>query len=132
MRGLLFSIAIFLFTAFTPLVAQEGMEGLRYGKLENGLTYYVKHSKAEPGRVSFYLLQNVGSILEEDHENGLAHFLEHMAFNGTTHFPGGVMPYLRGKGIFTFNARTGTIKPCIISRTYPRLTGDWSIRVCLS
>ena len=48
MRGLLFSIAIFLFTAFTPSVAQEGMEGLRYGKLENGLTYYVKHSKAEP------------------------------------------------------------------------------------
>lgn len=107
MRGLLFTITIFLFTAFTPLVAQEGMEGLRYGKLENGLTYYVKHSKADPGRVSFYLLQNVGSILEEDHENGLAHFLEHMAFNGTTHFPGGVMPYLRGKGIFTFNARTG-------------------------
>ena len=107
MRGLLFTITIFLFTAFTPLVAQEGMEGLRYGKLENGLTYYVKHSKADPGRVSFYLLQNVGSILEEDHENGLAHFLEHMAFNGTTHFPGGVMPYLRGKGIFTFNARSG-------------------------
>ena len=107
MRGLLFTITIFLFTAFAPLAAQEGMEGLRYGKLENGLTYYVKHSKAEPGRVSFYLLQNVGSILEEDHENGLAHFLEHMAFNGTTHFPGGVMPYLRGKGVFTFNARTG-------------------------
>ena len=107
MRRLLFTIIIFLFTAFSSLVAREGMEGLRYGKLENGLTYYVKHSKAEPGRVSFYLLQNVGSILEEDHENGLAHFLEHMAFNGTTHFPEGVMPYLRGKGIFTFNARTG-------------------------
>ena len=107
MRGLLFTIAIFLFTGIAPLVAQEGMEGLRYGKLDNGLTYYVKHSAAQPGRVSFYLLQNVGAILEEDHENGLAHFLEHMAFNGTTHFPGGVMPYLRGKGIFTFNAKTG-------------------------
>ena len=45
MRGLLFTITIFLFTAFAPLAAQEGMEGLRYGKLENGLTYYVKHSK---------------------------------------------------------------------------------------
>ena len=107
MRGLLVTIAVFLCTVGTPLSAQEGMEGLRHGKLDNGLTYYVKHSKAEPGRVSFYLLQNVGAILEEDHENGLAHFLEHMAFNGTTHFPGGVMPYLRGRGIFTFNAKTG-------------------------
>ena len=107
MRGLLFTIAIFLFTAIAPLTAQEGMEGLRYGKLDNGLTYYVKHSEAQPGRVSFYLVQNVGSILEEDHENGLAHFLEHMAFNGTTHFPNGVMPYLRGRGIFSFNAKTG-------------------------
>ena len=107
MRGLFITFIVFFVAAFTPLIAQEGMEGLRHGKLENGMTYYVKHSKAEPGRVSFYLVQNVGSILEEDHENGLAHFLEHMAFNGTTHFPEGVMPYLRGKGIFTFNARTG-------------------------
>ena len=106
MRGL-FLVVIFLFTIIAPLAAQEGMEGLRHGKLENGLTYYVQHSEAQPGRVSFYLLQNVGAILEEDHENGLAHFLEHMAFNGTTHFPNGIMPYLRGKGIFTFNARTG-------------------------
>ena len=107
MRGLFITFIVFFVAAFTPLIAQEGMEGLRHGKLENGMTYYVKHSKAEPGRGSFYLVQNVGSILEEDHENGLAHFLEHMAFNGTTHFPEGVMPYLRGKGIFTFNARTG-------------------------
>ena len=49
MRGLLFSIAIFLFTAFTPSVAQEGMEGLRYGKLENGLTYYVKQGRTGTG-----------------------------------------------------------------------------------
>lgn len=107
MKGLFLLFTILLFTCSGFLSAQEGMEGLRYGKLKNGLTYYVKHSEAQPGRVSFYLLQNVGAILEEDHENGLAHFLEHMAFNGTTHFPGGVMPYLRGKGIFTFNAKTG-------------------------
>lgn len=56
MRGLLVTIAVFLCTVGTPLSAQEGMEGLRHGKLDNGLTYYVKHSKAEPGRVSFYLL----------------------------------------------------------------------------
>lgn len=107
MRGLIFTCIIFVFTVFTPLFAREGMEGLRYGKLENGLTYYVKHSEGALGRVSFYLVQNVGAILEEDHENGLAHFLEHMAFNGTTRFPDGVMPYLRGKGVFSFNAHTG-------------------------
>lgn len=44
MRGLIFTCIIFVFTVFTPLFAREGMEGLRYGKLENGLTYYVKHS----------------------------------------------------------------------------------------
>ena len=107
MRGLIFTCIIFVFTVFTPLFAREGMEGLRYGKLENGLTYYVKHSEGALGRVSFYLVQNVGAILEEDYENGLAHFLEHMAFNGTTRFPDGVMPYLRGKGVFSFNAHTG-------------------------
>ena len=73
MRGLIFTCIIFVFTVFTPLFAREGMEGLRYGKLENGLTYYVKHSEGALGRVSFYLVQNVGAILEEDHENVLAH-----------------------------------------------------------
>ena len=75
MRGLIFTCIIFVFTVFTPLFAREGMEGLRYGKLENGLTYYVKHSEGALGRVSFYLVQNVGAILEEDHENGFAHLL---------------------------------------------------------
>ena len=52
MRGLIFTCIIFVFTVFTPLFAREGMEGLRYGKLENGLTYYVKHSEGALGRVS--------------------------------------------------------------------------------
>jgi len=60
----------------------------RIGKLENGLTYYIRHNTEPAGRASFYIIQNVGSILENDNQNGLAHFLEHMAFNGTTHFPG--------------------------------------------
>lgn len=60
---------------------------IRYGKLENGLTYYIKHNEEPKERVSFYMVQKVGAILENDSQNGLAHFLEHMAFNGTKHFP---------------------------------------------
>jgi len=61
---------------------------IRYGKLSNGLTYYIRHNEQPKERAEFYIAQNVGAILEEDSQNGLAHFLEHMAFNGTTHFPG--------------------------------------------
>ena len=60
----------------------------RIGKLANGLTYYIRHNTEPAGRASYYIIQNVGSILEKDNQNGLAHFLEHMAFNGTEHFPG--------------------------------------------
>ncbi len=60
----------------------------RIGKLENGLTYYIRHNTEPAGRASYYIIQNVGAILEKDNQNGLAHFLEHMAFNGTKHFPG--------------------------------------------
>ncbi|WP_294142800.1 insulinase family protein [uncultured Sanguibacteroides sp.] len=102
-----YTILISLLFAFLGVSAQATMPGLRQGKLANGMTYYVKHSSLEPGKVSIYLVQNVGAILEEDNENGLAHFLEHMAFNGTRHFPRGVMSWLRGKGIYTFNAHTG-------------------------
>lgn len=57
---------------------------IRVGKLENGLTYYLCHNNLPENRVEFYIAQRVGSILEEEHQRGLAHFLEHMAFNGTT------------------------------------------------
>ena len=60
----------------------------RIGKLDNGLTYYIRHNTEPAGRASYYIIQNVGSILETDSQNGLAHFLEHMAFNGTKRFPG--------------------------------------------
>ena len=53
------------------------------GKLSNGLTYYVRHNEEPKERASFYIIQNVGAILENDDQNGLAHFLEHMAFQGT-------------------------------------------------
>ncbi|MBR4313058.1 MAG: insulinase family protein [Bacteroidaceae bacterium] len=60
---------------------------VRYGKLKNGLTYYISPNKRAAGKAEFYIVQRVGSILEEENQRGLAHFLEHMAFNGTKNFP---------------------------------------------
>ena len=57
------------------------------GTLKNGLTYYIRYNNEPRERASFYIIRNAGALLEEDHENGLAHFLEHMAFNGTKNFP---------------------------------------------
>ncbi len=62
---------------------------IRKGTLPNGLTYYVRYNNQTPGQADFYIAQRVGSILEEPQQRGLAHFLEHMAFNGTAHFPDG-------------------------------------------
>lgn len=61
---------------------------VKTGQLPNGLTYYIRQNKNPEGRACFYLVQNVGALLENDQQNGLAHFLEHMAFNGSLHFPG--------------------------------------------
>ena len=60
---------------------------IRLGKLPNGITYYIRHNEVPKERADFYIVQNVGSMQEEDNQRGLAHFLEHMAFNGTKNFP---------------------------------------------
>jgi len=84
---------------------------IRMGKLENGLTWFIRHNKEPEKRASFYIIQNVGAILENDDQNGLAHFLEHMAFNGTRHFPGkGIISGLEKHGVafgYNINAYTG-------------------------
>lgn len=58
------------------------------GKLDNGLTYYIREANDPKGRAEFFIVHNVGSLQEENEQRGLAHFLEHMAFNGTKNFPG--------------------------------------------
>ena len=104
MRRLLLNIA--LLCAAMMVSAQEAPEKLpmdpevRYGKLDNGLTYYIRHNEQPKQRCEFHIAQAVGAILEEDHQNGLAHFLEHMAFNGTQHFPGkGIINYFESVGV---------------------------------
>jgi len=72
-----------------PQIPPIGLDPeVRIGTLPNGLTYYIRHNEYPKGQADFYIAQKVGSILEEDNQRGLAHFLEHMCFNGTTHFPG--------------------------------------------
>ena len=89
----------------TMMLAQQAMpvpfdQNVRRGKLENGLTYYIRHNEKPAQRANFYIAQKVGSILEEDDQQGLAHFLEHMAFNGTANFPGkALLNYMEHNGV---------------------------------
>lgn len=73
---------------------------VRIGKLENGLTYYIRKNNLPEKRADFYIAQKVGAIQEEPSQRGLAHFLEHMCFNGTKHFPGSQLKeYLESIGV---------------------------------
>ncbi|WP_168155200.1 M16 family metallopeptidase [Mangrovimonas xylaniphaga] len=104
-----FLLFTFLFFIGSTVLAQSVIdlskdvpfdEEFRIGVLPNGLTYYIKHNEAPKGKASFYLYQNVGAVLETDKQNGLAHFLEHMAFNGTAHFPeNSMIDWLEKKGL---------------------------------
>lgn len=84
-----------LFAQDVPLDA-----AVKVGKLPNGFTYYIRKNSAPEKRAVMYLVNNVGSVLETDAQQGLAHFLEHMAFNGTTHFPKNeLVNYLQKAGV---------------------------------
>lgn len=73
---------------------------VRMGKLDNGLTYFIRHNNWPENRANFYIAQKVGSIQEEESQRGLAHFLEHMAFNGSDNFKGNALiEWCRTKGI---------------------------------
>ena len=73
---------------------------VKYGKLDNGMVYYIMSNQEPRQRAEFYIIHNVGAILENDDQQGLAHFTEHMAFNGTTHFPGkNLLNFLEHNGV---------------------------------
>ncbi len=70
-----------------PQQAIPADEQIRKGVLPNGLTYYIRHNEKPKGMANFYIVHDVGAIQEDDNQQGLAHFLEHMAFNGTKNYP---------------------------------------------
>ena len=95
---------LLLITSFVTVAQQNPPlpvdPNVRTGKLENGLTYYIRNNGLPENRADFYIAQKVGSMQEEDNQAGLAHFLEHMAFNGTQNFPGkSMLNYLQDNGI---------------------------------
>jgi zinc protease len=99
-RKLILPGLLIVFFSFTGLAQNNGDvipvdPEIRMGKLDNGMSYYIRQNHEPEKRASFYIIQNVGALLENDNQNGLAHFLEHMAFNGTEHFP------TRDKGIIS-------------------------------
>ncbi|WP_455962552.1 M16 family metallopeptidase [Bacteroides bouchesdurhonensis] len=108
LRGLFIAVLTiccnFQFVFAQPMQTLPVDKDVRIGKLDNGLTYYIRHNALPEKRAEFYIAQKVGSILEEPQQRGLAHFLEHMAFNGTKNFPGdenglGIIPWCETKGI---------------------------------
>jgi zinc protease len=100
---------LFLAGSLTPIIGQnfkdtdalQENKKLRKGVLKNGLTYYIYNTDVNKNTASYYIIQNVGSILENDQQKGLAHFLEHMAFNGTENF--------KGKGILNTLQKHGAV-----------------------
>ena len=98
----LFALALLSVSAVAQGLPQDPT--IRKGKLKNGMTYYIRHNAKEAGLADFYIAQRVGSIQEEPRQRGLAHFLEHMAFNGTKNFPGkgkrlGIVPWCETIGV---------------------------------
>ncbi len=110
----IFLIVAALALMATAALAQQALPNdpaVRVGKLDNGLTYYIRHNDKPAERAEFYLATNVGAIQETPEQDGLAHFLEHMCFNGTKNFPEKtLLEYLQSIGVEfgrNINASTG-------------------------
>ena len=107
---------------------------VRKGTLENGLTYYIRHNDKPENRAEFYLATDVGAIQETPDQDGLAHFLEHMCFNGTKNFPGkGILEYLQSIGAEfgrNINASTGVEQTVYMLNNIP-LVREGVIDTCL-
>ena len=129
MRKILITLAALVATAFIG-GAQELQQlpndpAVRQGKLDNGMTYYIMHNENPAQRAEFYLATNVGAIQEAPDQDGLAHFLEHMCFNGTKNFPEkGILDYLQSIGASfggNVNASTGVEQTIYMLNNIPLL-----------
>ncbi|MBQ7269165.1 MAG: insulinase family protein [Bacteroidales bacterium] len=109
MTAALFGMSVALWAQQIPALPND--PATKVGKLDNGMTYYIRHNDKPAGRAEFYLATNVGAIQETPDQDGLAHFLEHMCFNGTKNFPGkGILDWLQSIGASfggNVNASTG-------------------------
>ena len=150
MKNFLFSLLTLLFCV-SSIYAQSVADQLpidpaiRVGRLDNGMTYFLRHNDKPKGQASFYILHDVGAIQEDDDQQGLAHFLEHMAFNGTKNLPGKQMiERLESIGVqFGLNLNAGTswdyteymIKDCPVTEENVDLAllilHDWSQFIAL-
>ncbi len=100
-------LAALLVSSVAAMVAQEMQmppipidKNVKIGKLDNGLTYYIRKNNWPENVANFYIAQRVGSIQENEDQRGLAHFLEHMAFNGSEHFPdSALLDFTRSIGV---------------------------------
>jgi len=107
---------------------------VKFGTLTNGMKYYIRSNKLPEQRGEFFIAHNVGAIQEEDNQNGLAHFTEHMAFNGTANFPKkALLDYLATIGVkFGQNVNAGTgVEQTIYNLSSVPLTRDGIIDTCL-
>ena len=97
------ALAAFIGVTAQGLAPQQPMPedpAVRKGRLDNGMSYYIRHNEKPKQQADFYILHNVGAIQEEESQQGLAHFLEHMAFNGTKNLPGKqLIEYLETVGV---------------------------------
>lgn len=107
----------------------------RVGHLDNGLTYYIRHNEKPENQACFYIAQKVGSMQEEENQRGLAHFLEHMAFNGSQHFPGKrLIEMLKENGVSfgrELNAYTSFDETVYNIDNVPTNRNTWLIDSCL-
>ncbi|HZK63774.1 MAG TPA: insulinase family protein, partial [Puia sp.] len=94
-------LLFFVFLAFDGGAQPLPLDpAIREGKLANGFTYYIRKNTEPARRVQLYLVNKVGSVLEKEDQRGLAHFMEHMSFNGTKHFPkNDLVHYLQKSGV---------------------------------
>ena len=109
-----FAVVLFAANAYAqmPQMPELSDSLVRTGVLPNGLTYYIRHNEYPKGLADFHIAQKVGAVQETEEQNGLAHFLEHMCFNGTKNFPDKkIINWLETIGVkfgANLNAHTGT------------------------
>lgn len=142
MKKVLLAVVL-LFAGMTSLMAQEMPPipvdpDVRIGKLDNGLTYYIRHNEWPEHVANFYIAQRVGSIQEDESQRGLAHFLEHMAFNGSENFPNkpgkSIIDFTRGLGVefgSDLNAYTSIDQTVYRVCNVPTTKGQAALDSCL-